>query len=440
MKKKLTNTRAISATILADLLEQQQPFVPYAAKAYAYAQTQEDKAFITDLCFQTLRAYPKLVLLSKQFLDKPFRQQDTDVFCLLLIGLGELDREQKSHAAIFEAVEGCLYLNKPWAKKVMNACLRSYQREKTNLAARLANNLVYQTEHPSWLIDKIKAAWPNDWEKILLANNEHPPMTLWVNPKKTSLETYQQLVTAEAIDSAFCPYGLNLIHPLPQQELPDYVLGTVNVQNASAQLAAEFLRLNDQDAPLRILDACAAPGNKTANILAKLTHPKSHVLALDVHKKRLNTAQNLFARLGLESPQLSLEVANASNPEAWWDQLPFDRILLDAPCSGTGVIRRHPDIKCHLTPERIAETTAQQAKLLNALWPLLKPGGLFLYSTCSVLPEENEAQIAQLLSLHTDIEIEPLKAFSPKLHYGLQIFPQGVWDGFYYCLMSKKTR
>jgi 16S rRNA (cytosine967-C5)-methyltransferase len=439
MKKKLTHTRAISATILADLLEQQQPFIPYAAKAYAFAQTQEDKAFITDLCFQTLRAYPKVVLLSQQFLDKPFRQQDTDVFCLLLIGLGELDREQKSHAAIFEAVEGCVYLNKPWAKKVVNACLRSYQREKNNLATRLKNNLIYQTEHPSWLIEKIKTAWPHDWEKILLANNQHPPMTLWVNPKKISLKAYQPLITAEPIDPVRCPFGLNLLKPISQQELPDYALGAVNVQNASAQLAAEFLTLNDTQSPYRILDACAAPGNKTANILAKLTHPDSHVLALDVHKKRLKTAQSLLTRLGLDSPQVTLEVANASNPAAWWDQIPFDRILLDAPCSGTGVIRRHPDIKCHLTPERISETKAQQAKLLNALWPLLKPGGLFLYSTCSVLPEENEDQIAQLLSLHTDIKIEPLNTFSPKLNYGIQILPQGIWDGFYYCLMSKKS-
>jgi 16S rRNA (cytosine967-C5)-methyltransferase len=438
MKKKLTHSRAISATILAELFEQEQPFVPYAAKAYDFAKSPEDKAFITELCFQTLRAYPKLELISEQFLDKPFRHQDTDVYFLLLIGLGELDRDQKSHAAIFEAVEGCVHLNKAWAKKVINACLRGYQREKNNLSEKFKTNLIYQSQHPKWLIDKIKTAWPQNWEAILLENNERPPMTLWVNPKKTALSAYQDLLEAETIEN--CPFGLNLPDPIPQSELPEYTAGWVNVQNASAQLAAQFLNLNDSEQPLRLLDACAAPGNKTATLLGQLSHPHSHVLALDVHKKRLNTAQLLLTRLGLDTQNVTLVNANANKPDAWWDTLPFDRILLDAPCSGTGVIRRHPDIKSQLTPERTAEVKAQQAQLLKALWPLLKPGGLFLYATCSVLPEENEAQIAELLSVFSDIKIEPIHLpSSPKLSYGLQILPHGVWDGFYYCLMSKQS-
>ncbi len=436
MKKNITHTRAITAIILTELFEQAQPFIPYSAKEYEWVKSHEDKAFITELCFQTLRAFPKLELLSQQFLDKPFRDQDTDVYFLLLIGLGELDREQKSHAAIFEAVEGCVHLNKPWAKKVVNACLRGYQREKTKIAERLKNNQVFQTEHPKWLIDKIKSAWPDNWESICLANNEHPPMTLWVNPKKINLGTYQEEVEAELIDA--CPFGLNLIDPMPQSELPGYTDGWVNVQNASAQIAAQLLNIKDVEQPLRILDACAAPGNKTANLLGYLINPHSHVLALDVHKKRLSSAKVLLTRLGLESINVTLDVANASKPESWWDDVQFDRILLDAPCSGTGVIRRHPDIKSLLTPERITEVQAQQASLLNALWPLLKPGGLFLYATCSILPEENEQQIEQLLSNFNDIKIEPINISTlHKLTYGVQILPQGVWDGFYYCLMSK---
>lgn len=439
MKKNISHTRAISALILTELVEQAQPFIPYSAKEYEWAKSHEDKSFITELCFQTLRAYPKLELISEQFLDKPFRDQDTDIYFLLLIGLGELDREQKSHAAVFEAVEGCVHLNKPWAKKVLNACLRGYQREKTKIAERLKNNPVFQTEHPKWLLNKIKSAWPNNWENICLANNEHPPMTLWVNPKKISLSAYQEEVEAKLISP--CPLGLNLIHPMPQSELPGYTDGWVNVQNASAQIAVQLLDLNDTERPLRILDACAAPGNKTANLLGSLSHAHSHVLALDVHKKRLASAKMALIRLGLDSVNVTLEVANASKPESWWDEVAFDRILLDAPCSGTGVIRRHPDIKCHLTPERILEVQLQQASLLNALWPLLKPGGLFLYVTCSILPEENEAQIEKLLSSFTDIQIEPINFLSlPKLNHGLQILPEGVWDGFYYCLMSKKKK
>lgn len=455
MKKKCTHPRAICAIILTELFENQQPFIPYQAPAYALAQSQQDKAFITELCFQTLRAYPKLSLISEQLLDKPFREQDRDIFCLLLIGLGELERDQKSHAAIYEAVEGCVHLNKPWAKKVLNACLRTYQREKEQIATQFKDNLVYQTQHPSWIIQTFKKAWPNAFEKILLANNEHPPMTVWVNPQKTTPQEYRQLLAAAAIDTddtdssqiSNLNLGLTLLKPLPQQSLPHYDLGWVNVQNASAQIAAELLNVNDTNAPLSILDACAAPGNKTATLIAKITHPKSHVLALDVHKKRLESARVLLTRLGLNtSSQVSLKAANAGNPDAWWDGQRFDRILLDAPCSGTGVIRRHPDIKCHLTLKRLTEVKAQQAKLLKALWPLLQPGGLFLYSTCSVLPEENEDQIAGLLTQFKDIRVEAINIKSlefiqslPTLKYGLQILPEGVWDGFYYCLMSKKT-
>lgn len=447
MKKKLTHPRAISARILTELFETEQPFVPYASPAYQFVKSQEDKAFITELCFQTLRAYPKLELISEQLLDKPFRHQDTDIYFLLLIGLGELNREQKSHAAIFEAVEGCVHLNKLWAKKVLNACLRRYQREKINLEEKLKDSIVYQTEHPLWLIQKIKHVWPDNWESILTANNEHPPMTLWVNPQKTTVVAYQDYVEANPIEG--CPFGLNLVEPMPQSELPEYTSGWVNVQNASAQLASTLLNIEDAKTPLNILDACAAPGNKTATLLALFTHPQSHLLALDVHKKRLQSAQATLARLGLDNPShVTLIQSNASNLDSWQQEknpLSFDRILLDAPCSGTGVIRRHPDIKCHLSEERLIEVKAQQAKLLHNLWPLLKPGGLFLYATCSILPEENEAQIKHLLSLFADIEIEPINlkldsmVSSPKLSYGLQILPQGVWDGFYYCLMSKKA-
>ena len=446
MKKKQMHTRASSAIILAELFTQQQPFVPYLAKAYDAIESKPDKAFITELCFQTLRAYPKLELISQQLLDKPFRKQDTDIFCLLLIGLGELDRDQKSHAAIFEAVEGCVQLDKTWAKKVVNACLRRYQREKELLAEKFKNNLIYETQHPKWLIAKIQAAWPNAWQAILAANNQHPPMTIWVNPKKISLASYQAQfeTSAQLTPIAHCPFGLTLATPITQTELPGYDSGQVNVQNASAQLAAQLLNLQDAASPLRILDACAAPGNKTATLLSQLTHSKSRVLAIDVHKKRLHSAKLLLARLGLDTSRVSLEVANAAKPESWWDKTPFDRILLDAPCSGTGVIRRHPDIKYLLTPERLTEVQIQQAQLLKALWPLLKPGGLFLYATCSILPEENEAQINQLVGQFSDVSVEPLKlnAFSSSstLNSGLQLFPDNQWDGFYYCLMSKKTR
>ena len=452
MKKKLTHPRAISATILAELLEQQRPFVPYAAPAYHFAKSPEDKAFITELCFQTLRAYPKLQLISQQFLKKPFRAQDNDIFCLLLIGLGELTREQKSHAAIFEAVEGCMHLNKAWAKKVVNACLRSYQREQLDLDQQFQDNLIYQTAHPKWLIQQIQLAKPDNWQAILSENNQHPPMTLWLNPEKTTPEAYQALLPLPSSRIPACPHALKLSAPLPQSQLPHYEAGFVNTQNASAQLAVQFLKL--QEGPLRVLDACAAPGNKTANLLSALnaTNPNQTnrtLLALDVHQKRLESAQVLLSRLDLNSAlKLTLKQGNASKPEMWWDGVPFDRILLDAPCSGTGVIRRHPDIKCHFTQERLNEVKNQQAQLLKALWPLLTPGGLLLYATCSVLTEENEAQIALFLAEHPNADIAPfcaadilpnlpLPAHAPS--YGLQILPEGVWDGFYYCLLSKKS-
>lgn len=397
-----------------------------------------DKAFCQALCYGSLRWHLKLDYLLGKLMKKSLRQKDQDVYCLLLIGLYQLlEMRIPDHAAVSQTVAVTKALRKPWAKDLVNAVLRNFRRQQTELLASLTAvqtpNAFYA--HPAWLQDKIQRAWPNDWQTILEANNQQAPMSLRVNRKKNNREDYlQKLADKDITASALThlKHGLQLATPTGVEQLPGFDAGEVSVQDGAAQLAAELLQAKAGE---RILDACAAPGGKTAHILESQAGLKE-VLAIDIEQTRLDKVAESLQRLGLSA---TLVCADAAEPDDWWDGQPFDSILLDAPCSATGVIRRHPDIKLLRRADDIPALQAIQHKLLRQLWPLLRQGGMLLYATCSVLPEENQQQIDRFLTEQPDAKLQPIEVdWGRATPAGRQILPgEDNMDGFFYAILYK---
>lgn len=395
-----------------------------------------DRGLTQDLAFGTARWEPRLALLAEQLLQKPFKAADADVYALLLIGLYQLFYTRiPAHAAIAETVGCASVLKKPWAKGLLNAVLRRAQREGESLLAGLERDPVVRTAHPRWLQKTLKAAWPSQWEAVCAANNEHPPMTLRVNQRHHTRDAYLALLTEAGVGATPClfsPDGITLTSATDVTGLPGFAQGWVSVQDEAAQLAAGLLELKPGQ---RVLDACCAPGGKTCHVLEH-TPGLSYVLGIDLEAKRLGRVQENLARLGLNA---ELRAADGRDTAAWWDGTPFQRILLDAPCSATGVIRRHPDIKLTRHADDIPALAALQGELLDAMWRALDVGGILLYATCSVLPMENSDNIAAFLARTPGArELDlPLEAGERQGH-GRQLFPQdGGHDGFYYAKLMK---
>ena len=366
--------------------------------------------------------------LVDQLIDKPLKKKDLDIYLLLQLGVFQLRHTHTApHAAVDETVKVTKRLKKPWAKGLINAVLRNYQRQREDIEKRLSEP--QRLNHPQWLLERFKADWPDNWQQICAANNEQGPMTLRVNRQRHSRDHYLQLLEERGLQAntiADAPEALQLVEAVPVTELPGFAEGDVSVQDAAAQLAAMQL-IKYAPAGGRLLDACAAPGGKTAHSL-ELEH-FSQVLALDQDAERLERVSETLTRLGLSS-SVDTKAADARNLEDWWDGIHFNAILLDAPCSGTGVIRRHPDIKLLRRPTDIASLCDIQSQLLDALWRTLTPGGVLLYATCSILKKENEQQIQAFLERTPDAEQASLSR---------QIFPtiDGT-DGFFYAPLIKK--
>jgi len=426
------NTRLIAAWVLSRVLQDGQSLTTALESALQPVESGKDKAFIQALCYGVCRTYHRLDFILSELLDKPLKDQD--VKALALVGLYQLKYMRvKPHAAVSETVLAAR--KKPWAKALINALLRSYLREQEKLEQNADNVQYAAVSHPDWLIKQIEQDWPQQAQQILLQNNQQPPMALRVNLARISRDQYLHQLSEEGIVAAavhFCPSAIILDKPVAVDLLPAFVEGLVSVQDTAAQLAAGLL---DVQVGHRVLDVCAAPGGKTAHILEHQPELKE-LVAVDVDESRLQRVNETLQRLKLPA---TLVVGDATNPQEWWDDQLFDRILLDAPCSALGVIRRHPDIKLLRRAEDIKPLQVLQKNILNAVWPLLAPGGIMLYATCSILKQENEQQIDAFLVEHPDaVELPINAAWGFAVSHGRQIMTgESAMDGFYYARLGK---
>jgi 16S rRNA (cytosine967-C5)-methyltransferase len=428
------NLRGLAAQILSRVINDGQSLTAALENQLPKLYDHQDRAFVQALCYGVIRHYYSLTCTLQQLLDKPLKTKDGDIQALLLVGLYQLQHMRvKSHAAVSETVSATRH--KPWAKSLVNAILRNYLRDAENL--RCHTDRSASLNHPDWIIEALEQNWPDQSAQIMAANDQAAPMSLRVNLLQGSREDYLnrlQQLDINAQISAYSPAGIVLDQAINVEQLPGFAEGLVSVQDLAAQLAAELL---DVKPGQRVLDLCAAPGGKTAAILEQQPGLQS-LLAIDVDAHRLERVNDNLQRLNLQAETLA---ADASRPDTWAGDKQFDRILLDAPCSGFGVIRRHPDIKILRRASDIETLQGLQSKILNAAWQLLAPGGILLYATCSILKPENEQQIAKFLASHPDASELAIEAnWGMARPHGRQILPgDNQMDGFYYAKLGKSV-
>ncbi|MBE5259284.1 MULTISPECIES: 16S rRNA (cytosine(967)-C(5))-methyltransferase RsmB [Serratia] len=423
------NLRSIAAKAIGQVLDQGQS-LSTVLPALQTSISDKDRGLLQELCFGTLRVLPQLEWCIQQLMAKPLTGKQRTLHYLLMVGLYQLLYTRiPAHAVLAETVEGAVALKRPQLKGLINGVLRQFQRQQEELLQRAVNN-DSRYLHPSWLLKRIQQAYPANWEQIVDANNQKPPMWLRVNRLHHSREAYLQLLTDTGIAAephADYADAVRLLAPCAVADLPGFADGWVTVQDASAQGCVDLLDPQDGE---QILDLCAAPGGKTTHILEAA--PKAHVMAVDIDEQRLARVKENLQRLRLHA---EVKLGDGRTPQQWCDDKQFDRILLDAPCSATGVIRRHPDIKWLRRDRDIAELAALQAEILEAVWPHLKSGGVMVYATCSILPDENSSQIAAFLQRHADAKlVETGDAQRP----GRQNIPHPEdGDGFFYAKLIK---
>lgn len=433
--------RLAAAKALEPVLRRQRSLDgPLAEASERVAPT--ERPWLQAACYGVVREAPRLEALAGMLLTRPLRSRDADVQALILLGLHQLRAMQvPAHAAVAETVAVAPRLDKRWARGLVNAVLRRYQREASTLEVALDRQPAARHRHPDWLIEALQTDWPADWEAILAANNQPGPMTLRVNLTRSSRQDYLAELAANGLAAqplAQQPAGIELATPIDIAGLPGFAEGRVSVQDGAAQLAAELLQVQPGE---HVLDACAAPGGKSAHLLER--YPTMQLTACDIDPERLDRVRLTLARLGLDAAagrQVTLQAVDAAAAGTFGAQC-FDHILLDAPCSGSGVIRRHPDIKLLRRPADIPALAVRQRALLQALWPHLAPGGQLLYATCSVLPAENREVIDDFLADQADARPLSLpETFGRSSGAGRQILPgeQGR-DGFYYALLTRQA-
>jgi 16S rRNA (cytosine967-C5)-methyltransferase len=432
------NVRASAAKVLNQVVEQGQSLsnaLPVAQKE----MSPKDKALLQVLCYGVLRTLPRLDFFCRSLMNKPLKGKQRALHFLILVGMYQLLYTRiPSHAAVGETVNGTKALKKPALKGMVNGVLRNFLREQEQLVAKadLQDTLKYC--HPSWLVKRLQAAYGKKQAgEIMLENNQQAPMWLRVNSKYHDRDQYQAFLNeielpSFAANDKFNADALRLEKATDVYRLPGFEEGWVSVQDGAAQLAAHYLDPQPDDL---VLDACAAPGGKTVHMLERQPLIKQMV-AVDADEKRLIRVQENLERLKLTATVIH---GDASKPDNWWKGEQFDRILCDAPCSATGVIRRHPDIRWLRRDSDIAELVSLQKEILNALWKQLKPGGILLYATCSILPDENNLQIDAFLTETSDATLLPLSSYEATNNKtGRQLLPnEDAMDGFYYAKLQK---
>lgn len=390
----------------------------------------KDRALLQELCFGTLRVLPQLEWCIQQLMAKPMVGKQRTLHYLLMVGIYQLVYTRiPPHAALAETVNGAVALKRPQLKGLINGVLRQFQRQQDELLQRSANN-DNRYLHPSWLLKRIQYAYPAQWEQIIDANNQKPPMWLRVNRLHHTRDKYLELMSQAgilAVPHAEYRDALRLLTPCAVTELPGFAEGWVTVQDASAQGCVDLLDPQDGE---QILDLCAAPGGKTTHILEAA--PKAHVMAVDIDQQRLSRVKENLQRLQFHA---EIKQGDGRAPQQWCGDKQFDRILLDAPCSATGVIRRHPDIKWLRRDSDIADLANLQAEIMDAIWPHLKSGGVMVYATCSILPQENNEQVLAFLQRHADARLAENRAAEQSGRQNLPHPEDG--DGFFYAKLSK---
>lgn len=417
------NLRAFCAQIIFDVLEKGHSLSALLA-TYSNKVNDKDRALMQEICFGVMRVLPELEFYTQQLMDKVFTGKNRAIHYLILVGIYQIRYTRiPEHAAASETVNAVVNLKKPSLKGVVNGVLRSFLRQQSDLKDQFTQE-GNTTLHPSWLLKRIQSAYPENWSNIIEANNQRPPMWLRVNRQHYTAEQYQTLLAScdiaseedEQIKSA-----LKLLSPSPVHKLPQFELGVATVQDLSAQHAAYLLAPQNGEI---ILDLCAAPGGKTTHILELA--PQADVLAVDIDAERVKRIKQNLERLQL---QAEVKVGDGLTPEAWINDKIFDRILLDAPCSATGVIRRHPDIKWLRRDSDINELAQLQFEILTKIWPYLKENGILIYATCSILPDENKVQISRFLNDNKNAQlIGEMQQFLPTENGG---------DGFFYAKLQK---
>jgi 16S rRNA (cytosine967-C5)-methyltransferase len=379
-----------------------------------------ERGALQDIGYGTLRHLGQLRFILRELVPK--RLPSDDIERLLLVALYQLAHTRAApYAVVDQAVRCAEDIAMGRLKGLVNGTLRNFLRNKDNLLADAGRDNEARYNHPRWWVQRLRAAYPTQWASVLEMSNRRPPMTLRVNAGKLSAEDYVAQLAAKDIKARIIKgQAVQLDAPCNVRDLPGFAEGVVSVQDFGAQKAALLLDVADG---MRVLDACAAPGGKTGHIL-ELAQVK--LVALDVDAERLQRVEDNLQRLGLSA---TLKAADAAKPETWWDGQPFDRILADVPCSASGVVRRHPDIKWLRRPDDFAALGKQQAAMVDALWPTLAAGGKLLYATCSIMPEENRQQVDAFLKRHGDA----------KLLKDEQLLPTSEHDGFYYALLVKKV-
>lgn len=427
------NPRIQAARIVSRVIKDGQSLTAALEQSLGTLDSPADKAFVQAIGYGVIREFFRLDFMLGQLLNKPIK--DSEIKALALTGLYQLEYMRvKPHAAVSETV-AATPRNKAWAKSLLNAVLRHYQRRRDELQSLADRDPVASTGHPEWLRKMIDTDWPEHAEHLLSANHRQAPMTLRVNLTRIERSAYLDRLAAEQIGAhavSECRAAIQLEEALPVNRLPGFDDGLVSVQDTAAQLAAELL---DLQADQRVLDVCAAPGGKSAHILESQPSIAS-LTAIDIDETRMQKVRDNFERLGLSADFI---VADATQPNSWWNGTLYDRILLDAPCSALGVIRRHPDIKLLRKHDDIDTLRQLQQRILESIWPLLAPGGILLYATCSILKAENELQIENFLNNHQDAIEWPITAeWGQSRPYGRQILTgDKTMDGFFYARIRK---
>ena len=444
----LTNLRAIACKVIHDVVSKNQSLATLLPVANEHI-SEKDKALLQEMVFGSCRWYFSLSKLSTQFLQKPLHRNDKIAETLITLGAYQLLYMRiPNHAALNETVGAAEQLGIANLKGLVNAVLRKVATLEVDHSVETDIN-----SHPLWMQEKIKHNWPKHWQSILTQNNQHPPMTLRVNtqfkcksmqpnslqPKLQNNTTTPQTDYLKLLDEAeieakaceFSPTGISLTSACSVTHLPHFDDGAISVQDEAAQLCCTLLDLKPR---MKVLDACAAPGGKTCAMLEQ--EPTLDMLALDADENRIHYILENLQRLNLHA---NVKTARAEDLTEWWDGQAFDRILLDAPCSATGVIRRHPDIKLLRKESDIKPLAELQLKILRALWPSLKQGGKLLYATCSIFPQENSRIIERFLKLEPSSCLQRIDAdWGIDTHFGRQLLPQhNGHDGFFYACLSK---